>query len=137
MGQKIRVLFPQSGIEIKAELKESELGKKVAAILPFEGRVNTWGKEIYFPIPLRSDIIFPQGLVRKGDIGYWPDGACLCLFFGPTPVSVNSEEIRPASDVEVVGQMLGDVAVLEQISPGSVVKIVKDEKGADYHEYHF
>ncbi|MGC8777672.1 MAG: cyclophilin-like fold protein [Candidatus Caldatribacteriaceae bacterium] len=126
MGQKIRFLFPQSSIEVEAELKESELGKKIVALLPLEARVNTWGQEIYFPIPLRSDIIFPQELVKKGDIGYWPDGACLCLFFGPTPVSVNSEEIRPASDVEVVGQILGDVAVLEQISPGNVVKIVKD-----------
>lgn len=126
MEQKIRFIFPQQGIAIEAELRESKLAQSIAAILPFEGRVNTWGKEIYFPIPLRSDIILPQGLVQKGDIGYWPEGACLCLFFGPTPVSLNEEEIRPASDVEVVGRLLGDVSVLERISSGSAVKIVKE-----------
>ncbi|MEN3185099.1 MAG: cyclophilin-like fold protein [Atribacterota bacterium] len=126
MGQKIKFIFPQSGVTVEAELKESQLAQSVLAILPFEGRVNTWGKEIYFPIPLQSDMIFPQGLVRKGDIGYWPEGACLCLFFGPTPASLSAEEIRPASDVEVVGQLLGEVDVLEQISSGSVVKIVKE-----------
>lgn len=128
MGQKVRFVFPQQGVEIEAELKETDLGQKVVAILPFEGRVNTWGKEIYFPIPLRSDIISPQSSVQKGDIGYWPDGACLCLFFGPTPVSASDAEIRPASDVEVVGRILGDVACLEQVSPGSVVRIVKEER---------
>lgn len=126
MERKIKFIFPQQGITIEAELKESKLAQSIAAILPFEGRVNTWGKEIYFPIPLRSDIIFPQGLVKKGDVGYWPEGACLCLFFGPTPVSLSEEEIRPASDVEVVGRLLGDVSVLEQVSSGSVVKIVKE-----------
>lgn len=126
MERKIKFVFPQQGITIEAELKESKLAQSITAILPFEGRVNTWGKEIYFPIPLRSGIMFPQGLVKKGDIGYWPEGACLCLFFGPTPVSLSEEEIRPASDVEVVGQFLGDVSVLEQVSSGSVVKIVKE-----------
>lgn len=126
MEPKIKFFFPQKNILVEARLKESELGKKILTILPFEGRVNTWGKEIYFPIPLQSDIIFPQQVVQKGDIGYWPDGACLCLFFGPTPASRSENEIRPASAVEVVGHILGEAEILEQISPGSVVQIVKE-----------
>jgi len=110
---------------VEAELSESELGKKLLLLLPLEGRVNLWGKEIYFPIPLKSDIIVPQETVHKGDVGYWPDGACLCLFFGPTPISVGEEEIRPASAVEVVGKLVGDLASLDRVASGSVVKIIR------------
>ncbi|MGQ9473249.1 MAG: cyclophilin-like fold protein [Candidatus Caldatribacteriaceae bacterium] len=125
MGQRIKFLFPHKGLEVEAELQESVLGQRILNLLPLEARANIWGKEIYFPIPLRSDIIFPQEVVQAGDIGYWPDGACLCLFFGPTPASYNDKEIRPATPVEVVGKILGDINILEQISSGSEIKVVK------------
>ncbi|MGQ9622908.1 MAG: cyclophilin-like fold protein [Candidatus Caldatribacteriaceae bacterium] len=124
MGERIVFRFPLQGISVVAELFATDLAQKVLGILPFQGRVNTWGKEIYFPIPLRSAIAHPKEVVEKGDVAYWPDGACLCLFFGPTPASRTENEIRPASPVEVVGKIEGDVASLERVPSGSVIEIV-------------
>ncbi len=130
MAERITFYFPGQGVSVTAELFDTDLAEKIAAILPFEGRLNTWGKEIYFPIPVKSSITHPRDVVERGDIAYWPDGACLCLFFGPTPASRTPDEVRPASPVEVVGKMEGDFSVLETIPSGSVVRIVKRE-GSD------
>lgn len=130
MPERIVFHFPGQGVSVTAELFDTDLAQKILGILPFEGRVNTWGKEIYFPIPVQSSITHPRDVVAKGDIAYWPDGACLCLFFGPTPASRNAQEIRPASPVEVVGKIEGDCTPLETIPSGSVVRIIRKE-GSD------
>ncbi|MCS7242135.1 MAG: cyclophilin-like fold protein [Candidatus Caldatribacterium sp.] len=127
MPERIVFSFPGQGVSVTAELFDTDLAQRILSILPFEGRVNTWGKEIYFPIPVKSGITHPREVVEKGDIAYWPDGACLCLFFGPTPASRSAAEIRPASPVEVVGKIEGDLALLEAIPSGSVIRIVRKE----------
>lgn len=129
--KKIEFSFPEKGIAIEAELNDNSLSEEIFRVLPLEARVNRWGKEIYFTIPLRSSIISPQEVVEEGDIAYWPDGACLCIFFGPTPVS-KGKEIRPASAVEVVGKVLSPWNILDKIPEGSVVKVSQfDRKGVD------
>ena len=59
-------------------------------------------------------------MVELGDVGYWPPGQALCLFFGPTPAS-RGDEIRPASAVNIVGAIEGDPTVLKQVTSGSQV----------------
>ncbi len=120
--KKLLFEFPDQGISIEAELLESKLAEKLTGILPYQTRVNTWGEEIYFAIPLKSDIEKPQETVARGDVAYWPEGACLCLFFGPTPIS-SEEEIRPASAVEVVGKIPSGYEVLKKVISGSRVSI--------------
>jgi len=120
--KKILFEFPDQGIRIEAELLQSKLAEKLTGILPYQTRVNTWGEEIYFAIPLKSDIEKPQETVAKGDVAYWPEGACLCLFFGPTPIS-SGEEIRPASAVEVVGKISSGYEALKKVVSGSKVSI--------------
>ena len=61
-------------------------------------------------------------VVEYGDVGYWPPGQALCLFFGPTPAS-RGDEIRPASPVNVVGRMEGDPSVLKRVRSGSKVLV--------------
>jgi len=71
------------------------------------------GDEIYFSIPLDREIENGKETVEKGDIGYWPPGRALCLFFGPTLMSAPGE-IRPAGPVSVVGGMSGDLSALKK-----------------------
>jgi len=131
VSKKIEFSFPEKGIAIEAELNDSSLSEEIFRILPLEERVNRWGKEIYFAIPMRSSIVSPQEVVEEGDIAYWPDGACLCIFFGPTPIS-NGKEIRPASAVEVVGEVLSPLDILDRVKSRDVVKITQfDRKGVD------
>ena len=61
-------------------------------------------------------------VVEMGDVGYWPPGQALCLFFGPTPMS-RGEEIRPASPVNVIGKIDGDPTVLRSVISGAGVTV--------------
>jgi len=49
--------------------------------------------------------------VKAGDIGYWPPGRAIAIFFGPTPLSTGPEPV-PASEVNIVGRIKGDAREL-------------------------
>ena len=112
-------------IEIKAELKETPLAEKIFNSLPFSSKVNTWGDEIYFEIPVDEKIEDGVKEVEKGDIAYWPEGKCMCLFFGPTPVS-HSGKIIPASEVEVFGKITEGIEKLKEVNAGEKIVVEKD-----------
>ena len=63
-----------------------------------------------------------QEVVELGDLGYWPPGQAFCPFFGPTPAS-QGDEIRPASEVTVIGKIIGHSGVLKGVSPSNSVLI--------------
>jgi len=94
--------------------------------LPIEARASTWGDEIYFSIPVHLKEQNGQELVVLGDLGYWPPGNAMCIFFGPTPMS-NGNEIRPASAVNVWGKIVGDPKVFKKVRSGSRITVEKIE----------
>lgn len=120
----MRVRLEASNVQVEIELNETSTAQKIWEALPFEARVNTWGDEIYFSIPVHTEQEKPQELVQEGDVAYWPPGYALCLFFGPTPVSAPGE-IRPYSPVTVVGKVIGDPQVLRGIKEGEKLKLRK------------
>ncbi|UCD41159.1 MAG: hypothetical protein JSV69_11290, partial [Chloroflexota bacterium] len=88
--KKITIKFEE--LTFQAQLNESPTAAEIWKQLPFESRVNTWGEEIYFEIPLDM----PQEpdareVVAVGELGYWPVGRAFCIFFGPTPVSTDEK----------------------------------------------
>ncbi len=125
MERKIRI--KAGGIEATAELNETRTAQAIWEALPIKGQANRWGDEIYFSIPLKLEEENAQELVGVGDLGYWPPGAALCLFFGPTPMS-KGEEIRPASAVNVFGRITGDATVLRQVATGVEVTIERETR---------
>ncbi|HDD64784.1 MAG TPA: hypothetical protein ENF61_01575 [Firmicutes bacterium] len=120
--RKIIIKFEKYSFE--AELNESEISKKIMEKLPVTSTVRRWGEEIYFDIPVDEEIKNPVKEVNKGDIGYWPEGKCFCIFFGPTPVS-KGDKIIPASEVEIIGKIYGDLGILKEIKEGERVTIEK------------
>ena len=91
-----------------ATLNEKSAPKTVKAILdalPIESKASTWGEEIYFEIPVEMGEENAVTVVSVGDLGYWPEGSCFCLFFGKTPMSKSEEEIIPASAVNPIGRV--------------------------------
>ena len=113
-----------SGKRFDAQLNDSKTAEKVWRALPVEGSVKTWGEEIYFDISVKTghEKGFSQDTVVLGDLGYWPAGACFCIFFGKTPMS-EGDEIRPASSVNVVGKFQGDLEALKRIRDGEKITI--------------
>jgi hypothetical protein len=95
-------------LSVNAELNDTLTAQKIAEILPFTSSFSTWGEEIYFSIPVASDLDeSAKEKVEPGDLGYWPTGKALCIFFGPTPMS-GPGEIVPASAVNIVGKVTDD-----------------------------
>jgi len=120
MGNKIRITA--GAIEATAELNNTRTAQAIWEALPVNGRVNLWGDEIYFSIPLGLRLEAGQEVVSIGDLGYWPDGNAFCIFFGPTPVS-QRDEIRPASPVIVFGKVMGDATIFKKVATGTEITI--------------
>jgi hypothetical protein len=90
--------------------------------LPIEGKANTWGDEIYFPIPVQVGAENQSEVVQMGDLAYWPPGNALCIFFGPTPASWD-KEIRPASPVNVIGRIVDNPRLFKLVGPGDKIRL--------------
>ncbi len=123
--RKIKIIA--GDVSAVAELSSGKTAETIWDSLPIENTVNTWGDEIYFDIPVTSTLDeTAKEVVEKGDLGYWPTGSAFCIFFGPTPAS-QGDEIRPASAVNIVGRVEGDVEVFKSIRDGENIKLEKSE----------
>jgi len=121
-----KITITVEDVKMDAELNDSETAQKIWEALPIEGRVNTWGDEIYFSIPVNTGLENAKAEVSEGDLGYWPPGNAFCIFFGPTPAS-QGDEIRPASPVNIFGKIIGDPKVFKKVNSGAIITIEKDE----------
>ncbi|MFQ6074815.1 MAG: cyclophilin-like fold protein [Candidatus Bathyarchaeia archaeon] len=109
--------------EVSTE-RNPETAEAILGVLPIRSRVNRWGDEIYFTIPLRVEEENPQQEVEVGDLGYWPPGNAFCIFFGRTPASTG-ERPRAASPVNVFGRVLGDSTVFREARSGEEIRVEK------------
>ena len=109
-------------LEVRARLNETNTATRLWEIPPISARVNLWGEEIYFSIPLDTGLEDEQEIVALGDIAYWPPGKAMCIFFGRTPVS-KGEEIRPLSPVNVIGRIEGEPKLLVKVKQGEKITI--------------
>jgi hypothetical protein len=120
-----RVSITIGDITLDAELFDSPCAKAIADSLPIETRPNEWGDEFYFEIPVKTDLDETATKnVKVGDIGYWPPGNALAIFFGPTPMSTGQEPV-PASKVNLVGRITGDAALLRKAKGSRRISIEK------------
>jgi hypothetical protein len=108
---------------LKVELAEGPTAAKIWGRLPLEAHANLWGEEIYFSIPVS---VGPEAEAREtvevGDVGYWPPGNALCLFFGPTPASVDDKP-RAASPVTVVGNIVEGLESAKLVGSGETLRV--------------
>ncbi|MEM5866540.1 MAG: cyclophilin-like fold protein [Candidatus Aenigmatarchaeota archaeon] len=114
---------------IEAEIDETKNPKTARAIiqaLPIESKAKLWGKEIYFEIPVRIEKENSQEEVEVGDLAYWVEGSCFCIFFGKTPASKN-EKPRAYSPVNVFGRITTEnfIEVLERVKHGEKIRVEK------------
>ncbi len=122
MSRIINIEFDNSSFE--GALNDSNTSNLIWDSLPINSSVSTWGDEIYFSIPVSDDEDNSKEVVELGDLGYWPPGNAFCIFFGLTPAS-SEGEIRPASAVNILGNIVGELDSLKQVKPGESVIISK------------
>jgi len=119
------ITISAGGVSVTAELHDTPTARSILEALPVEGSVNTWGDEIYFEIPVTLELeADARADVEVGELGYWPTGRALCVFFGPTPAS-SDERPRAASAVNVFGRVVGDSTTLRSVPAGAAVTVSK------------
>src|SRR5260370_20059711 len=116
-----RIRFDFGTLTLDAELLDTPTALAVAAALPISSSVLTWGEEVYFEVPVKvATEKGARAVVTPGEIAYWPDGHCIALGFGRTPIS-QDDETRLASPCNIFATALGDVKALSKVrSPAKV-----------------
>src|SRR3989338_7291712 len=110
--QKMKIKIISGNTHAVAELKNTDTAKAVYKALPIDGSANRWGAEIYFPIPVNIEAEpDAQEIVSEGDIAYWHEGSCFCIFWGRTP----------ASNVNVFGKVIGDAKIFTKVKNGDLI----------------
>lgn len=108
-----------------AQLNDSQTAKEIVDNLPVESTVSRWGDEIYFELGFKASAAGATMDVDIGDVAYWSQGKCLCVFFGPTPASENDKP-TPASPVVIVGKTAASADELRQIKMGEKITVSVD-----------
>ena len=108
---------------LEAEFFDTPCAAAIAAALPLDANPQVWGDEFYFTIPVAMPLDETATVrVKAGDIGYWPPGNALAIFFGPTPMSTGPDPV-PASEVNLVGRITGDAALLRRHKGAKKIRI--------------
>ena len=119
----VRICFQFVTLTLDAELLESPTARAIAAALPISSSVLTWGEEVYFEIPVKLPAEKDaRAVVTPGEIAYWPQGHCIALGYGRTPIS-RGDEIRLASPCNIFARATGDVKALAKVRAGSKVAV--------------
>jgi hypothetical protein len=124
-GRGWRIRFDFGTLTLDAELLDTPTARAVAAALPVAASALTWGEEVYFEVPVKvAAEKDARAVVTPGEIAYWPDGHCIALGFGRTPIS-RGDEIRLASPCNIFAKALGDVTALAAVRGGTAVKVTR------------
>ena len=118
-----RIRFDFGALALDAELLDTPTARAIAAALPLTGSALTWGEEVYFEVPVKLPrekdaraVIFP------GEIAYWPEGHCIAIGFGRTPIS-KGDETRLAAPCNVFARARSDVKALARVREGARVSV--------------
>ena len=112
-----------NNITVKAEFSDTACAKAIVEKLPLDVSPNEWGDEFYFEIPVKSVLDeTATRIVKIGDIGYWPPGNALAIFFGPTPLSRGSDPV-PAGEVNIVGKIMGDATAFRKAKGALTIRL--------------
>jgi hypothetical protein len=121
MPKQIEIVAGQ--VQVEAELNDNLTAKAIVDALAIKAKAQRWGGEIYFSIPVTAELEQDaREVLEPGELGYWPTGSAFCIFFGPTPAS-QSDEIRAASAVNIIGRVKGDLSPLWNVPDGADVSI--------------
>jgi len=119
---RIKIKFTIEGLgEAEGELIRFLAPRTVDMIvrkLPIEGRAALWKEEIYFETPIKMGEEKAKATVELGTIAFWPMGSAICVFYGGS---------QPYSPVNVLGKVLKNLEIFEQVKSGTKIKVERLE----------
>ena len=120
-----QVRFSFDNVTLTARLRDTPTAVAIWDALPLDGRVSTWGEEVYFGIPLTAEQeADARDVVDPGEIAFWPNGDAIAIGFGETPISARGE-IRLASLCNIWADALDDVRWLKSVKSGERVQVAR------------
>src|SRR5215469_12685518 len=123
-----RIRFDFGTLVLEAELLDTPTARLVEAAVTEAGpaltsSAQTWGEEVYFKVPVdAAREADARAVVVPGEIAYWPDGHCIAIGFGRTPIS-HADETRLASPCNIFAKALSDVKALAPVKAGARIKM--------------
>ena len=119
----MHIRFDFGVLTLEAALHDTPTARAIAAALPLTSAVMTWGEEAYFEIPVKvAREPDARAIVTPGEIAYWPDGHCIAIGYGRTPIS-QGNETRLASPCNIFASAVGDVTTLSTVKAGTRVAV--------------
>ena len=136
-NKKISLRFNDIKKTIHVELDTSHSPRTVKALLhnlPIKVKIYRWGDELYTEkTPIVAYEENAKSIVNVLDVAYWPEGSAICLFFGPTPISKSPDEILPYSPVNIVGKIISEDDILDEIKDETTVVIEAEQDSQNIH----
>lgn len=127
MAAERAIRIEADGVRVYAILAATPTADAIWNAMPLHGTAQRWGEEVYFEIDLTLPLeAGARAEVAVGDIGYWPEGPAIALFFGKTPASAGDAPVA-ASPVNVFGRITGDAARLSRVRTGGRVRLTRLE----------
>lgn len=127
MASERAIRIEADGVRVYAILAATPTADAVWDALPLLGSAQRWGEEVYFEVSLKLPLeMRARAETAVGEIGYWPQGPAIALFFGPTPASTGPAPVA-ASPVNVFGRVTGDATRLSRVRAGGKVKLTRLE----------
>jgi len=109
-----RILMRSRYEKWEIELNDTLAAYNLYEAMPIEREINVWGGEIYFPVPVNCELENGRKIMEESEVGFWPEGNALCLFFGRTPVS-STPKPEAITPVTPVGRVIGNVEALADL----------------------
>jgi len=120
---EMRIQIQIGSLKLIAKLRDTPNTKKLIEALPCESQAQTWGDEVYFEVPISASLEKDaKQVVDPGTVGFWVEGSCLAIPFGPTPIS-QGDECRLAARVNLLGKIEGDPKALEVVREGEPISL--------------
>jgi len=111
-----------SGVRVICELVDEPELEKLLENSSFEAKAERWGDEVYFELPVKLELKGERTLMEVGEVAYWPDGNCLCIFSGPTPMSRDEQPVA-YSKVKPLGRVIEGLGRLKDVSNEELVRV--------------
>jgi len=119
----MRIKISWNSGTVAANLKDTPTSKKLIKALPCKSSANTWGDEVYFKVPVQTELESDAtDVVDAGTICFWVEGQSLAIPFGPTPIS-QGNECRLVTKVNILGNVEGDPKMLKSVKGGDSIQV--------------
>jgi hypothetical protein len=113
-------------LTFEIELYDNPSSEALYESLPQKLSMSRWGGEYYGTLSVK---IPSQGAKRdifeEGEVALWPTGNAFCIFFGPTPASVDNRPKMASPGIPFGKIVSGDLSDLDSMGSSISVELVK------------